>query len=88
MSARNSALVGYSLVPVVDPEGAIDGQGQAWAEADVADAAQWLRRLADDADLRARLGATAAADVANQLSPQSFARTIVELIEAGARAAR
>jgi glycosyltransferase involved in cell wall biosynthesis len=84
MSPQNSALVGYSLVPVEDPEGAIDGAGQAWAEADVDEAAHWLRRLADDADLRARLGASAAADVGVRLSPQTFGRTVAALI--GARA--
>jgi len=80
MSARNSALVRCSLVPVDDPEGAIDGAGQVWAEADVEDAAQWLRRLADDAALRARLGAAAAADVGSQLSPQKFVETAVQLV--------
>ena len=85
MTARNSALVGYSLVPVDDPEGAIDGADQVWADADVDDAAQWLRRLADDADLRGRLGAAAAADVASQLSPQKFARTVAELVQSQAQ---
>jgi glycosyltransferase involved in cell wall biosynthesis len=84
MSPQNSALVGFSLVPVEDPEGAIDGAGQTWAEADVDEAAQWFRRLADDADLRARLGASAAADVGGRLSPQTFARTVAALIEARA----
>jgi glycosyltransferase involved in cell wall biosynthesis len=69
---------------VDDPEGAIDGAGQVWADADVDDAAQWLRRLADDADLRGRLGAAAAADVASQLSPQKFARTVAELVQSQA----
>src|SRR5215472_9310647 len=87
MSAQNSALVRCSLVPVDDPEGAIDGAGQVWAEADVDDAAQWLRRLADDAALRARLGAAAAADVVSQLSPQRFTRTLTDLIQSRAHAA-
>jgi len=86
MTERNSALVRCALVPVDDPEGAIDGAGQVWADADVDDAAQWLRRLADDQDLRARLGAAAAADVERQLSPQKFARTVAELVEAPAQA--
>jgi hypothetical protein len=51
-----------------------------WADADVDDAAQWLRRLADDAVLRARLGAAASADVGSQLSPQRFVATVAELI--------
>jgi glycosyltransferase involved in cell wall biosynthesis len=52
----------------------------------VDDAAGWLRRLADDAALRARLGAAAAADVASQLSPQKFARTVAELVQSQAQA--
>jgi glycosyltransferase involved in cell wall biosynthesis len=87
MTAGNSALVNCSLVPVDDPEGAIDGAGQVWADADVDDAAQWLRRLADDAALRARLGAAAAADVGRQLSPQKFARTVAALVQSQAQAA-
>lgn len=82
MTQKNSALVGCSLVPVDDPEGAIDGAGQAWADADVDEAAQWLRRLAGDAALRARLGAAAAADVERQLSPQRFVRAVTDLIGA------
>ena len=84
MSAHNSALVRCSLVPVDDPEGAIDGAGQVWADAEVGDAAQWLRRLADDAALRERLGAAAAADVGRQLSTQGFVRSVAELVEAPA----
>jgi glycosyltransferase involved in cell wall biosynthesis len=84
MTANNSALVRCALVPVDDPEGAIDGAGQVWADADVDDAARWLRRLADDPALRARLGAAAAADVNSKLSPQKFARTVAELVEAQA----
>ena len=60
MTKDNSALVYYSLVPVRDPEGAFDAAGQKWADADVDHAAAWLRRLADDADLRASMGAAAA----------------------------
>jgi len=55
-----------------------------WADAEVCDAAQWLRRLADDAALRERLGAVAAADVGRQLSTQGFVRSVAELVEAPA----
>jgi glycosyltransferase involved in cell wall biosynthesis len=82
MNAHNSALVGYSLVPVEDPEGAIDAAGQRWADADIEHAADWLRRLAASADMRAKLGATAAADVHVQLSPEKFARRVASLIDA------
>ena len=43
MNERNSAPVSYSLVPVHDPEGAFQSDNQKWAEANVEEAALWLR---------------------------------------------
>jgi glycosyltransferase involved in cell wall biosynthesis len=80
MNERNSALVSYKMVPARDPEGFFDTADQQWADADVAHAADWLRRLAASADLRAQLGAAAAADVDTLLSPQRFARTVADLV--------
>jgi len=85
MNKDNSALVSYSLVPVHDPEGAFQADGQQWADANVEEAAQWLRRLADDSDLRARMGAAAAKHVAATLSPTIIAKKIATLIEAKGR---
>ena len=84
MNERNSAPVSYDLVPVQDPyDGAFLADGQLWAEASVDHAADWLRRLAAEPALRERLGDAARADIARQLSPQSFARTVANLINAG-----
>jgi glycosyltransferase involved in cell wall biosynthesis len=84
MNERNSAPVSYDLVPVQDPyDGAFVADGQLWAEANVDHAAQWLRRLAAEPDLRRRLGEAARADIARVLSPESFARTVAELVTAG-----
>ena len=80
MAECNSALVSYSLIPVRDPDGAFGDCDQQWADADVDHAAEWLRRLADSAALRERLGAAARADVARQLSPNAFAQTVTALI--------
>ena len=85
MSKKNSALVSYSLIPVRDPEGAFDSDDQMWADANVEEATAWLRRLAGDAEMRARMGAAAAKDVAAQLSPRQFAGAVASLVEAGAR---
>jgi glycosyltransferase involved in cell wall biosynthesis len=85
MNKNNSALISYTLIPVHDPEGAFQGDDQKWADANVEEAAEWLRKLAADADLRARMGATAARDVAAQLSPTHFAKTVKNLLEAGER---
>ena len=86
MTERNSALVSCALVPVRDPDGVFDGGGQSWADANVEEAAGWLKRLADDASLRAAMGTVAAKDVTAQLSPKTFAAKIAGLINAGARA--
>jgi len=85
MTDENSALVPYSLIPVDDPEGTFGVDGQRWADADAGAAAEWLKRLADSSELRAKLGAAAACDVAAQLSPQRFAKNVASLIEAGER---
>jgi glycosyltransferase involved in cell wall biosynthesis len=83
MNKRNSALVSYSLIPVHDPDGGFAGDGQLWADADVDEAAAWLRRLATDAEFRRKLGNEAAQDIAKQLSPKTFAATVARLIERG-----
>ena len=57
MDATSAALVRYRLVPVADPRGVYAGPGAEWAEPDIADAAAWLRRLAEDAPARRALGA-------------------------------
>jgi glycosyltransferase involved in cell wall biosynthesis len=80
MNEGNSALVSCSLVPVRDPDGAFDACDQEWAEPDIDHAADWLRRLADNADLRAKLSAAAAADIHAQLSPESVVRRIDDLV--------
>jgi glycosyltransferase involved in cell wall biosynthesis len=83
MNARNSAPVSYDMVAVQDPyDGAFIADGQLWADAHVDDAANWLRRLAAEPELRQRLGETARADIARQLSPESVARTVAKLLEA------
>jgi glycosyltransferase involved in cell wall biosynthesis len=56
MTPETSALVGYKLIPVVDPRGTYEMPGAVWAEPDLADTVDWLRRLADDAGLRRRMG--------------------------------
>jgi len=84
MTAHNSAPVSYRLVPVEDPyDGAFMADGQLWADADVGNAADWLRRLAADPDLRRKLGEAARADIARQLSPATIAQRIATLVEAG-----
>jgi glycosyltransferase involved in cell wall biosynthesis len=56
MDAESAALVDYRLVPAQDPRQVY--AGASWAEPAQATAVAHLRRLADDAGERARLGAS------------------------------
>ncbi len=67
MNAENSALVEYRLVPARDPRGVYDLPDVQWADPDVAQAAEWLARLADDAGLRAAMGTRASESVGQSL---------------------
>jgi glycosyltransferase involved in cell wall biosynthesis len=80
MTGENSALVRHTMVPVSDSDRTFESDGQCWAEANIDDAAEWLRRLAADAELRRRMGAIAQADVMRKLSPEGFVRTIEALL--------
>jgi glycosyltransferase involved in cell wall biosynthesis len=64
MDATNSVLAGYRLVPARDGRMIYRGL---WAEPDVAEAAGYLRALADDPTRRAALGAKARADLTHRL---------------------
>jgi glycosyltransferase involved in cell wall biosynthesis len=57
MDEQSAALVGYGLIPMVDPSG-VYGKipGAMWAEPDIGHAAALLRRLGDDPAWRAELG--------------------------------
>lgn len=57
MAPNSSALVQYRLVPASDSHGVYTMPNAVWAEPDIEDAANWLRRLFGDAALRAKLGA-------------------------------
>lgn len=60
MDETSAALIGCRLVPVEDLSGIYAKlPGALWAEPDVCHAAEWLRRLGDDAALRAELGGKA-----------------------------
>ncbi len=46
----------YRLIPARDPRGVFEAPGAVWADADIADAAQALRTLADAPERRAAIG--------------------------------
>lgn len=67
MHDANSVLIKHRLIPI-DPNsayiGALNGEkGHVWADADLDEAAFWMKRLADDAALRRRLGERAKIDL-------------------------
>ncbi len=79
MDDESAALVGYRLVPARDPRGVYAVAGATWAEPDVAQAADWLRRLADDPGLRARLGAAGRAAAQARLGSAPLAEAVRSL---------
>jgi glycosyltransferase involved in cell wall biosynthesis len=84
MDAQSAALVGYRLVPAVDPRGVLEAPGAVWAEPDVGEAADWLRRLADDAGLRTALGARGAAMARERLGASALRDAVAALGPAAA----
>jgi glycosyltransferase involved in cell wall biosynthesis len=68
--------ISYKLVPARDPRGVFEAPGAEWAEADVGEAAQALRALAEDADLRGRLGQAAEAAAATRLGAGKLADAV------------
>jgi len=72
LGASCSIPVPYRLVAARDPRGVFEAPGATWAEADVGAAADALRGLADDAGLRARLGAAAQIQVAHKLGAEAL----------------
>jgi glycosyltransferase involved in cell wall biosynthesis len=67
MNHVNSCLVRHRLIPVEsehrDYQRETVGDGAVWADPYVDDAAAWMRRLADDPELRSTIGSRAAADM-------------------------
>lgn len=76
MDRANSILIGYKMVPIIDPQKIYTRRNQMWAEPDVEEAAEWLKRLADDPDLRADIGRQARESVQRYFSLDSFKRAI------------
>ena len=74
LTAQNSCLVAWRLVPALDPQGSYDFPDQLWAEPDLEDAARQLGRLTDPA-LRTRLGRAAQNDARVIFSPARYCET-------------
>jgi glycosyltransferase involved in cell wall biosynthesis len=62
-----AALVEASLTPVLNGEGAYP-EGEMWGQPNIVEATEWMRRIADDGELRARLAANGRARMQHQPS--------------------
>jgi glycosyltransferase involved in cell wall biosynthesis len=87
MDSESAALVPYRLVPVHDPQGIYPAGGQLWAEPDLEAAAEWLRRLAEDRELRRGLGARGRSKATQSLSLEAYAQNLGPAFHAAVRRA-
>lgn len=83
MSVETSALVGYRLVELDRDHGPYEA-GQRWAEPDLDDAVAWMRKLRDDPDVGAQMGARAAASIGRSNSATTIGRIIATTLVTGA----
>lgn len=81
MDAGCAALVDYTLVPV-KPGQYPFGEGQRWAEPDVAHAASWMVKLAGDPEAASKLGERGRQHVQHVLSPARVASRIMARVGA------
>jgi glycosyltransferase involved in cell wall biosynthesis len=76
MTPDDSALIGFRLIPVDDPQGTYMLADALWADPDVDEAAAWLRRLRDDSGLRRGLGVRARDAATAKLSLDAYRAAI------------
>ncbi len=86
MNPANSLPVGYRLVPLAADEGPYP-RGTLWAEPDLDQAAELLRRAADDRRWARAVGEAARADVAARLSPEAVAPVVLRRLDSALRRA-
>jgi glycosyltransferase involved in cell wall biosynthesis len=68
VNATNGCPVRCTVVPITKTHGPYV-KGQLWAEPDIMHAAEWMRRLFEDRELAASLGAAAQRTIETQFSP-------------------
>jgi glycosyltransferase involved in cell wall biosynthesis len=79
MAPDAAALIGYKLIPAVDPRGVFEAPGAVWADPDIDEATKWLQRLADDPALRAALGAAGQALARQRLGTAPLAAALHDI---------
>ena len=80
MTPDNSCLVDFRLIPVNEGE-YLHHTGQHWADPIVGHAATYMRRLVEDREFTARIGARAASDIRERLSPHVAAERIIQRLD-------
>jgi len=76
MDDSSAALVRYRLFAARDARGVYSVPGAIWAEPEIAHAADWLRRLADDAAARSSLGKAGQAMAQKHLGTENLAEAL------------
>ena len=79
-----AAMVDHELVPVTNGQG-IYPETAVWADPDLGQAAQHMRQLADDADLRRRLSRAGHRRIADQPTPAQFGEAYAALLRTPGR---
>ena len=79
MDSESAMLIDFSLVPARDPRGIYDVPGGMWAEPDHAQAVAALQRLANDAGLRATIGAAGRAAATERLGVEPMRAALAAL---------
>ena len=73
MNPENSVLIPNELVEIEDPTGVYQAyEGGLWAQANTENASTTLKTLANNANLRTKLGEQARKDISSRLSPSSY----------------
>ncbi len=80
MTGFNSLLVPYDLKPLEFDQGPYRA-GTMWAEPDIDEAAKAMRRVWEDRDFAAAVGARAARSVSEQLSPEAIGRKMADRLQ-------
>lgn len=76
MTPETSILIDYKLIPVTDDQHNYDGLNAVWAEPDIAQAAEALRRLIAAPEERARLGKAGREHIQRYLSKENWVKSL------------
>lgn len=80
MTRETGMPVGYKLVPAHDPQNTYEHPDMCWADADVDQAAEALRTLRADPDLRRNLGLAAQTHATRFLSQEAYGERAAKLL--------